>query len=198
MSLNSVYRLSVVGSVIDQTIVNTFHFRQTVATLPDGETAPNAILRRWTTGTGSPLSQYLALLPVAYTIRELIVLNVADPLDNGSRQVTGTGIRSAGDILPPQCCALLSIRTLGRGRSFRGRTYIGPLGESDQQQGSIGTGLQSALTAFVNSVFASYGGISGLEWTVYSRRLSTSNDVTQVIIRNFVATQRRRSRYAPG
>lgn len=198
MALNSVYRLSVVGSILDQTIVNTFHFRQTVATLPDGERGPDAILRRWTTGQGSPQSQYLALLPVSYQSRELIVLNVADPLDNGSRQVTATGIRSAGQILPPQCCALLSIRTQGRGRSFRGRTYIGPLGESDNDAGSISTGLQSAMTAFVNSVFTSYGGISGLEWTVYSRRLAQSNDVTQVLIRNFIATQRRRSRYQPG
>lgn len=198
MPINSVYRLSVVGSILDQTIVNTFHFRQTVASLPDGERAPDAIIRRWTTGTANPQSQYLLLLPLLYQSRELVVLNVADPLDNGSRQVTGTGFRSAGDILPPQCCALLSIRTLGRGRSFRGRTYIGPLGEADNNQGSISTGLQSALTSFVNSVFNSYGGISGLEWTIYSRRLEQANDVTQVLIRNFIATQRRRSRYQPG
>ena len=198
MALNSHYRLSVVGSALDQTIVNTFHFKQVSATITSGLTPPNEIIRLWTTGSPpTPMTAYLGCLPGAYSARELVVINVTDPLESGSAQVAGLGSRGSGPMCPPQCSSLLSLRTIGRGRSYRGRTYIGPVLESDQDNGVMTLGIQSALTQLAFTIGASYTGLE-FDWVVYSRLLDSSQRVTTTIVRTFIATQRRRSRYNPG
>jgi len=198
MALNDNYRLSVVGSALDQTIVNTFHFKQVSATITSGLPAPDEIIRLWSAGGApTPMTTYLNCLPALYSVNQLIVINALNPLENGSAQVSGVGGRGAGDICPPQCCSLLSLRTIGRGRSYRGRTYIGPLLESDQVNGVMNQVIQDRLAAFASSVGASFTGLE-FDWVVYSRKLETSQRVTSTIVRTFIATQRRRSRYNPG
>lgn len=197
MAIGQTYRLSVVGSALDQTIVNTFHFLQT-GSPSGGRTPAQEILFRWTAGpTGTPNQQYALMLPSSYLGRELVVINTADPLDNSSQQNAITGGRGGGQHLPPQCCGLLSLETVGRGRSFRGRTYIGPVLEQDQDGGTITTAYSNIMTAFAQSVSNSFNS-TPFAWVVYSRKLHTSQAVTRVHIRLFIATQRRRSRYNPG
>lgn len=197
MAVGQTYRLSVVGSALDQTIVNTFHFLQT-GTPGGGRSPADDILFRWTAGpTGSPNQTYAAMLPSSYLGRELVVLNTADPLDNASIQNAITGGRGGGQHLPPQCCGLLSLETQGRGRSYRGRTFIGPVLEQEQDGGTITTSYSNVMQAFVTAVSNSYNS-TPWAWVVYSRKLGTSQPVTRVHIRIFIATQRRRSRYNPG
>lgn len=197
MAVGQVYRLSVVGGALDQTIVNTFHFLQT-GTPGGGRSPADDILFRWTAGpTGSPNQNYALMLPSSYLGRELVVLNTADPLDNSSQQNAIPGGRGGGQHLPPQCCGLLSLETQGRGRSFRGRTYIGPVLEQDQDAGTITTTYSDALARFAQSVATSYNS-TPWAWVVYSRKLRSGQPVTRVHIRLFIATQRRRSRYNPG
>lgn len=197
MAVGDVYRLSVVGTALDQTIVNTFHFLQT-ASLPSGQTTPTEILFRWQGGPGNtPMTRYGQIMPALWTARELNVINVSNPLDNGSAQVALVGSRGSTEILPPQCCALLSLRTQGLGRSYRGRTYLGPVLENDQVNGTITASYSTAIELFVNAVRDSYNS-SPLAWVIYSRKLGTSQPVSRIIIRLFIATQRRRSRYNPG
>lgn len=198
MALNSIYRMSVVGAYQDQQIVNTFHFQQDTATLPGGRSGPDEIVSRWLSGGGSLQNSYLALLTNKYTITELNIINEKDPFDNVTRQVSGTGSGGSGDVLPSQCCALLSLRTGGRGRSFRGRTYIGPLVEDAQVDGTITLFFQSKLNTFAVNMVATFGAGSGLDWRVYSRKLGTASSINRVIERSFIATQRRRSKYNPG
>lgn len=197
MAIGQTYRLSVVGSALDQTIVNTFHFLQT-GTPGGGRTPAQDILFRWTTAPpNSPNNRYAQCLPTGYLGRELVVLNVSDPLDNASQQNAISGLRGTGQILPPQCCGLLSLQTVGRGRSYRGRAYIGPVLENDQDGGTITTSYSQALETFVNAVNVSFNS-TPWAWVVHSRKLGTSQPVTQIHIRLFIATQRRRSRYNPG
>lgn len=197
MAIGQVYRLSVVGSALDQSIVNTFHFLQT-GTPGGGRTPAQDIIFRWTAGpTGSPNQTYAQCLPSVWQASELNVINTADPLDNSSAQNAITGGRGGGQLLPPQCCGLLSLETVGRGRSFRGRSYIGPMLENDQDGGTITTSYSNILSAFASAVAVSYNS-TPFAWVVYSRKLGTGQAVTRVHIRLFVATQRRRSRYNPG
>jgi len=197
MAVGQVYRLSVVGSALDQTIVNTFHFLQS-GSVGGGRTPAEGIIFRWTAGpSGSPNQRYSQMLPTVYQGRELVVLNTADPLDNSSAQNAQQGSRVGSQILPPQCCGLLSLETQGRGRSFRGRNYIGPVLETDQDGGTITTSYSQAMEAFVQSVNATFNS-TPWAWVVYSRKLGTGQPVTRIHIRLFIATQRRRSRYNPG
>jgi hypothetical protein len=80
---------------------------------------------------------------------------------------------------------------------FRGRDYIGPVLENDQDGGTITTSYSNILAAFAQSVSNSYNS-NPFAWVVYSRKLKTSQAVIAVHIRLFIATQRRRSRYNPG
>lgn len=197
MAIGQTYRLSVVGSALDQTIVNTFHFLQT-GTPGGGRTPAQEILFRWTAGpSGSPNQNYALVLPSLYRGNELVVMNTADPLDNAQQQNGISGLRGAGQLLPPQCCGLLSLETVGRGRSFRGRTYLGPVLEQDQDAGNITTAYSDIMTQFAQSVSNSFNS-TPFAWVVYSRKLHASQAVTRVHIRLFIATQRRRSRYNPG
>lgn len=197
MAIGDTYRLSVVGSALDQTIVNTFHFLQT-GTPGGGRTPAQDIVFRWTAGpTGSPNQTYAQCLPSGWQGRELVVINTGDPLDSYAVQNAITGGRGGGQLLPPQCCGLLSLQTQGRGRSFRGRDYIGPVLENDQDGGTITTSYSNILAAFAQSVSNSYNS-NPFAWVVYSRKLKTSQAVIAVHIRLFIATQRRRSRYNPG
>lgn len=197
MAVGDVYRLSVVGAASDQTIVNTFHYLQT-STYSGTRTPPQEIISRWTAGpTGSPMATYAQMLPSAWSSRELNCMNVHDPLDNSSEQVSYTGSRGLGEILPPQCCGLLSYETQGRGRSYRGRSYIGPVLENDQAGGTITTSYSNALLGFVNAHNVTFNS-APFAWVIFSRKLNNSFAVTRIHIRLFVATQRRRSRYNPG
>lgn len=197
MAIGSVYRLSVVGDAGNQTIVNTFHFLQTDE-FPGGLTPPAEIIRRWLGNAAeAPVNAYARCLPNLYVGRELNCINVANPLDNSLEQNNQRGLRGSTEICPPQCCGLLSLETQGRGRSYRGRTYIGPVLELDQSAGTITSGYSNVLTALVNSLVFNYGS-TPFAWVVYSRKLKQSFPVLRVHVRLYIATQRRRSAYNPG
>lgn len=197
MAVGDVYRLSMVGTHLDQTIVNTLHFLQT-APIPGGVTTPNEILFRWSGGPGNtPLVRYSQVMSSRWHATEANVINVTNPLDNSQQQISLAGSRGLGEICPPQCCSLLSIRTAGLGRSYRGRMYIGPVLEIDQVDGTITSSYSNALELFVNAVRDSYNS-SPLAWVIYSRRLNTATPVSRILIRLSIATQRRRSKYNPG
>lgn len=69
---------------------------------------------------------------------------------------SGTG----GNPLPPQLASVISWKTSSAGRSYRGRTYLGNLGQSAMSTsgGVIGT----ALTAFNNAAAALLTNIAGV------------------------------------
>lgn len=197
MAVGDFYRLSIVGNALDQTIVNTLHFQQT-ATIGGGVSTPAEILFRFAGGPGNtPLLRYSQVMPDVWHGRELNVINYTNPLDNAQQQISATGLRGLGELTPPQCCSLLSIRTAGLGRSYRGRMYLGPVLEIDQSAGIITSSYSNALELFVNAVRDSYNS-SPLAWVIYSRKLGNGFPVSRILIRLGVATQRRRSRYNPG
>lgn len=197
MAVGNTYRLSIVGSYQDQTIVNTLHFLQS-ATIGGGVETPDEIIFRFSGGSGAtPLTRYAGCLPSLWHGSQLNVINVQNPFDNRSATINITGTRSPGESLPSQCCALLSLRTAGLGRSYRGRFYLGPVPRGDVSGNNITASYSSALELFVNAVRDSFNS-SPLAWVVWSRRLGTATPVSRIIIRLPIATQRRRSGYNPG
>lgn len=105
----------------------------------------------------------------------------------------------AGDCLPTQVAGLVSMKTGFASRSKRGRMYLPATSEADNTalaQPSAGyltlmTNIANALLAF--NLVVSGGNQVACAWSVYSRKLHEMTVITQTLIRDDWATQRRRS-----
>lgn len=106
------------------------------------------------------------------------------------------------DTCPPQDAAVITWRTDGLGRAYRGRSYIPYIPESMQSLGTLAGAFTTALTAFADNVMAFYGPggtYASFEFVVISRYLNKVKRVTPVgtpvtsyTVRPTVFTQRRR------
>ena len=67
------------------------------------------------------------------------------------------GANTSGDMLPPQDAMVVSWRTGLAGRSFRGRTYLVGLDETNQNHGRIASGMMTLIAAFVTQMLAVFG-----------------------------------------
>jgi len=107
------------------------------------------------------------------------------------RTVAGGGGTAAQ---PAQLANVVSWRTAYAGRSFRGRTYLGPLGSSALTNNVISTGVNTAVTNATNALVAASVAASGWDLVVWSEKLQSSNPVISGVTNSKVETQRRRNR----
>lgn len=128
-----------------------------------------------------------------------VVEVVVTPLDGStaSTAYTATGAqwgvgRGIGQFLPAGAC-LVSLRTLLRGRSNRGRVYVPFLSESANINGGIDPTyvavIQPAWDAFRAALIAND---FPMELVVASYKLSTAESVVVSQVESVAATQRRR------
>lgn len=93
----------------------------------------------------------------------------------------------------PQACALVSLRTARRGRSGRGRVYIGPITETRQNDGILleasRTEMEGAWEEFRENLLV---GSPTLALVVASYELVDVFEVSSVLVRTVISTQRRR------
>jgi hypothetical protein len=109
---------------------------------------------------------------------------------------TGT---SGGDPLPNNCAHCVSFRTAGRGRSARGRNYVGGLAESASNGSTLNaTIIANHINAYLLLIGAG-GFVAGLEWVVLSRfhngvarATALSQPITNVISVDAVMDSQRR------
>ena len=123
---------------------------------------------------------------------------IATPLDGSSTSVLHTtaagtkwsGQVTSGDIVP-QVAGLISTRTAIRGRSARGRIYLPYASETAIVDGSLAAGYQAgAATSW--ETFRAAMNTAGSPLVVASYKGGTAADVTSLIVRSHLATQRRR------
>lgn len=135
---------------------------------------------------------------------ELLVRDVV-PGTAATLTSTYTGVQGAisGEECPPQSAFLLSWTTALRGKSFRGRTYLPGVGETQQTAGAVAGAAQTALQAVVTQMLAVFGpGGSDTNWqfVIISRFHNKvprvppiATPVTAGSVSATVATQRRRA-----
>lgn len=167
-------------------IVNVFHYQETIGDATDA----TEIAEGWET---SVLPNYLALLQNQYAVDMLRVRKLDDPSIGVDYDLSGSGART-GEACPPQTTALIKWRTAKFGKSYRGRSYLSPISETDQNGGGITTTLETALEAFAGVAQGFTAGASFLTLQVYSRTLNEVTPVTTFLVDGFMKTQRRRSR----
>lgn len=186
MAIGDIYRVSIVGTVGNVQIVNTFHIRQVSGLIGTIEGDVKSV---WET---SVETSYLQLKPTTYNINRLAVLKVSPGTPEGGEETLSGSGGKTGDILPFQDACVLSIRTGIPGRRYRGRMYIGPIVEGDQASGILTAGFLTSAAAFVTAMQGAFGSTDQFQWMVWSDTGGFANPVTNVLIRDLLGTQRRR------
>lgn len=112
------------------------------------------------------------------------------------------GDEASGEALPPQCAAVLSLRTALKGRSYRGRVYLPGMGEVSQSGGTWIAAQQAKYATIAAQLLAVFGPSgTNTDWrlAVISRWLNKVERATPVAVEvnaisadNLVRTQRRR------
>lgn len=133
------------------------------------------------------LPDYLDPLSIEYKVTELYgtdLTTVSAPTYSRvfSPQLEG-GVAAAG--LPGNVAACISFRTIGRGRSARGRNYVPGILESDVTGNTIDVGLLNALVAAFELMLGGGSYPAGWEWIVLSRFLdgvARSSGLEQTIL----------------
>ena len=102
----------------------------------------------------------------------------------------GGGTRP-GFSLPGNVAHAVQFDTAQRGRSFRGRTFITNLSESDVQGDSVTTDLLNLEASFANAIIGNYVG-GRFSFAIGSRKLEGSTAVAGYKLDPIVDSQRRR------
>lgn len=183
------YRTTVKAVFGGQEIQNTFHF---LGSGPGQETACCTALQvAWKIASG-PLSRFDA----KYTLVEFEAIDLSS-VNGGIWVITDTtsGTRVSTATAGRQTSALITYNGQTRNRSSRGRTYLGPLYESDiaidgaSLEAASVTAIGTAMTNFRTSM-----NTAGFPMQVLSRTQVQNYPVTLQRVEPIIATQRRRLR----
>lgn len=176
------------GRYDNQQIVNVFCF---VRDAGPPSTADIDNLALWWGNTGWGLIK--PILSDQYTLFQIKVKNVH--FANGyEHDVSPTGIQRGnlgGDPLPGQNSMCVSWRTSAGGRSYRGRTYIGPLSEQQINGNYAGSGYMTLLASWASSMLTARP-TGGWRLAVGSRKLHVGTDVISAAIDAIVDSTDRR------
>jgi hypothetical protein len=102
---------------------------------------------------------------------------------------TGTGGASAA-----QLAEVVSWRTPFAGKSFRGRTYLGPIAVSAITGGILNTPVTTAVQNAANALVAASNSSVDWDMVVWSTKLNTQSTISSGVANNKLETQRRRNR----
>lgn len=183
------YRTTVKAVFGGQEVQNTFHFLGTGS--GQEQACCTALQSAWKT-TGGPLSRF----DTKYTLQEFEAIDLSSV--NGGIWViadTTAGTRTVTATAGRQTSALITYNGQTRNRSSRGRTYLGPLYETDisVDGASLESGSVTAIgTAMTN--FRTVMTTAGFTMQVLSRVLVQNFPVTFQRVEPIIATQRRRLR----
>lgn len=125
-------------------------------------------------------------------------MNVRQPIGGLEQSADFSEVLTVTDAtkqpLPPQLAVCVSWKTLLAGKSFRGRTYVGPLSKDNADANGKLTSVD--LTVIQNAATALIAGLSGMtpatHLTIWSRKLGTFQNVTNAHVGVYIDTIRRR------
>lgn len=157
--------VKVIGSYLGQEIMNTFYFHKSSAwDTTSLQALADAAWERWT-------DIMLDDLTSGYQLTQTTAIDLTTQT-SGEANHTGSenGRVSAGANMAPFAAFVIKFLTASRGRSYRGRVYIGGL--NDSQLLDAGTLTSTAADAILSDVEEFCGGVAidtGTEHVVVSR-----------------------------
>jgi hypothetical protein len=137
-SVNNSLAINVIGLVITGNPVINQALAETIGSAVKGAYTANLAPRMATTTT-----------LVRVGIRDLRSPNLPEFRDTGTIP-PGTGV---GDTMPASICAVVTLRTAGSGKSFRGRVYLSGYTEAENTSNGIAsTAVGTSNVAFINAI----------------------------------------------
>jgi hypothetical protein len=196
MAIGDVYRLAVVGiGSAGQELINVYHYEKTAGGDDD---AGVLLIDAWVANLSV---DYAGLISNLCAIIGFEVRNLDQP-EFGTDYTLPEAVQGSqpGEMLPPQTSAVISWRTGFIGRRRRGRTYVWPAGEANQNAGQWNGPYLTLLAAFgAEAIDISDAGLNVWRMVIYSKPVDPPGvppilvtPVSSVVIPTFTATQRRR------
>lgn len=113
---------------------------------------------------------YLKIVQVpTFTMNEIQVYAMDSLTAPTATEVVGESGTDAGEAAANQAAMVVTFRTAGRGRSSRGRNYVGGFSEADLSNNAWTTGVLDVVTQAYNDFPAYVGSINGSTHVVVSR-----------------------------
>jgi len=182
--INGVQRVAAIWTTAaGQYSTNVMHFQKVGGTSLD---LGNKLNARWVQDMNDMISN-------VYTLSSFDIT----PLDGGSVTTTvATGGSAAfiggqtGNVVPAST-GIIKLQTALRGRSYRGRLFLGPSAEGNIDNGQQGAGIIGTVGPAWNTFRANM--LADLwQMVVASYTLGTASPVTNIVAEQGVATMRRR------
>jgi hypothetical protein len=125
------------------------------------------------------------------------------PSNTGTASLVATSTSSAGAgivtaTLPPQVCAVASLRTALAGKSSRGRIFTPYRGTDISPAGVLNSAGQTLVAGYVNGVVGAIATAAGtasisVSWVVWSPKLGAGTPITAVLVGSQCDTIRHRN-----
>lgn len=213
VAVNGVYVLRVIGTHQGQQHIHTLHFRSTSAAVAVGATEgafQQAVIDDWQTNARTTYRAmfFSSSSPCqTYQVRKVCgSLPLPGGIDETEVAPNIVGSRSAtGEAAAPWLAGVVTLRTQYAGRSYRGRNFIGGLGEQDFNGATMESAWITAVTAYyaaLTTAFITPAETSvGQKLFVFSRKLAETPgvncqdagaDAQSYVVRNQLATMKSR------
>lgn len=198
MNVGDIVQVRFYTSFGDQTAINVRQYR---VTAKSGSGATEAQVATQLGAVFGPL--YVACINGGATFRGCDVQVIHPTLGVPSISSTGASAgATAGDPLPKQISALITVSTGQGGRKNRGRIYVPFWTEVDNgSTGQLNAGAHTTLASLATAFEAARPGMGGggntndLIPVIWHRSTKTTTDVTLCVAQYNWATQRRRGAY---
>jgi hypothetical protein len=195
MAQGDIFKLSIVSTFTgNDQIVNNLHYVQLAAvTDPPAQDLADRFL-------SDVIPSYLNLLSTRIVVQLLEVRQVLGGLGSYDLTVGDNGNLSSDDIVPLQSAPLISWRTGLAGRAHRGRTFLPPIPEGNQDAGNLDTSYKNLMGSFAAVARLINDGVADVwQLCIFSTELDgeprvppVGTPVTSWIIRDNMGSQRRR------
>lgn len=190
MAFDDIWKVTIFGRIESQVQQNILHYRTSVeGGDPENDVGPLALV-----ATEVLAPAYIPITLNNWVLEEIQIRGITRPTE-GIDVLIGTAGNKLGDPLPLQNAAVLSLKTLKIGRSFRGRLYLPTAGEDDQSSGVWGgtyTIQVGTFGAAIRTVEPTTPGTYQAKLVVWSRKLQESTDVVSLGLDPVSGTQRSR------
>jgi hypothetical protein len=202
MAMGDVNQMTIVGynGISFKPFTNHLYFRQDAVVGPSPAAWAADVLNWWNTAyTGGVAMKTLYQAPITLTAVEV---RTVYPSLSPTPSIVTTGFPVAGtagtDAYDPAAAVVCSLRTASIGRSNRGRIYLPAFCEGSLNQGVVPPALAATvaiqLAGLLDAIKAEVGSNTPV---IFSKKHSTSTNITQVKVDETVRTQRRRNPRAP-
>lgn len=182
------FRLAVESILLGQQVVNVFHYEQVVPVL---NLTMTDLAENWETNV---LPLYLGLSVTGFAVNTIRIRDFNTPQAGIDYPTSGNGTQG-GEAVPIQSAPIITWRTDFIGRSRRGRSYLPPPSEGNQNGGGIVAAQRTAMTDFADAAIMLLDGTGLVDYwqmVIYSRTLDSFTPVTDYTVRESIGTIRGR------